>query len=81
MGGEEFLIVCPETNLQEALILAEKLREAVSLTIFLNVGKKTASFGVSEYQINELPEECLGRADKALYNAKASGRNQVKAES
>lgn len=80
-GGEEFLIVCPETNLQEALILAEKLREAVSLTIFLNVGKKTASFGVSEYQINELPEECLGRADKALYNAKASGRNQVKAES
>lgn len=80
-GGEEFLIICPETNLQEALILAEKLREAVYKAIFLNIGKKTASFGVSEYRSYESVEACLMRADKALYQAKEAGRNQVKAES
>ncbi|MCP4323903.1 MAG: diguanylate cyclase [Psychromonas sp.] len=80
-GGDEFLIICPETNLQEAIILADKLREVVSLCIFLTVGKKTASFGISEYQPIESAESCLARADKALYNAKSSGRNQVKVES
>ncbi|WP_022940936.1 transporter substrate-binding domain-containing diguanylate cyclase [Psychromonas hadalis] len=79
-GGEEFLIICPETNLQEASILAEKLREQVQQTIFLNIGRKTASFGVCEYQASESVELCLGRADKALFVAKRAGRNQVKAE-
>ena len=79
-GGEEFLIICPETNLQEATILAEKLRESVEKTIFLNVGKKTASFGISEYQAFESVEDCLARADSALYQAKRAGRNQVKVQ-
>jgi diguanylate cyclase (GGDEF)-like protein len=79
-GGEEFLIVCPETNLQEALILAEKLREIIYQAIFINVGKKTASFGVAEFRSDDRLDDCLGRADKALYRAKDSGRNQVKAE-
>jgi len=79
-GGEEFLIICPETNLQEALILAEKLREVVSQCIFLSVGKKTASFGISEYQPIESAESCLIRADEALYKAKSAGRDQVRVQ-
>lgn len=80
-GGEEFLIICPETSLPEAMILAEKLRYEVAQAIFLNVGKKTASFGVSEYQSSESIDSFLERADRALYVAKSEGRNQVKSES
>lgn len=80
-GGEEFLIICPKTNLQEALILAEKLRDIIYQAIFINVGRKTASFGVAEFRSDDSADDCLGRADKALYSAKNTGRNQVKAES
>lgn len=79
-GGEEFLIICPETSLPEAIVLAEKLRLEVAQTIFLNVGKKTASFGVAEYQSEESIDSFLGRADRSLYSAKSEGRNQVKTD-
>lgn len=79
-GGEEFLIVCPNTSLQEAVVLAQKLRYEVDNTIFLSVGKKTASFGVAEYKHAETAEDCLVRADSAMYRAKSSGRNKVIAE-
>lgn len=79
-GGEEFLIICPHTNLAQAAILAEKLRVAVFTAIFLTVGKKTASFGVAQYHPSESAECCLARADEAMYRAKSSGGNQVKFE-
>lgn len=78
--GGEFIIVCVQKDRQQARILAEKLRSEVVQTIFLGVGKKTASFGIAQYQPCESAETFLGRADKALYYAKGSGRNKVKSE-
>lgn len=81
MGGEEFSILLPETALDEAMQLAERIGRAVA-AIRVNCRRGTfgitASIGVSELQPQDAdPEETLGRADKALYTAKAEGRNRV----
>ncbi len=76
-GGEEFMIICPNTDLNGAETLAEKLRRAVANHDFPTIGQKTASFGVVQYLPGEKPQEIIGRADKALYRAKARGRNRV----
>ncbi len=76
-GGEEFLIICPETNLKGAMILAEHLRELISNTQFTTIGNKTASFGVSIYKDEEDLKTLISRADEALYNAKGKGRDRV----
>ena len=74
-GGEEFIVVLPETKYEDALKLAEKLRKIIENHDFDGV-RITISIGVSEYNGNF--EESLKKADEALYNAKNSGRNQVK---
>lgn len=76
-GGEEFIIVCPETDFQGAIQLAESLRANLAGTSFNTVGNMTASFGVAEYQIGEPALKLIERADKALYQAKEVGRNRV----
>ncbi len=76
-GGEEFLIICRETVLQGALVMAEKLRHAIEMRTFDNVGTMTTSFGVSEFRMGEVLTETLARADLALYRAKRHGRNRV----
>lgn len=76
-GGEEFLIICNNTKLEGATLLAEKLRRKIEAYDFKKVGKKTASFGVSSIDKNMIIEEVLDKADKALYAAKENGRNQV----
>lgn len=76
-GGEEFLIVLPNTNLTGAMITAEKIRTAIENHPFSVVGKKTASFGVSEFLVEENEDSFIERADQALYRAKSGGRNQV----
>lgn len=76
-GGEEFLIVCPDTNAKGAFILAENLKKVVNLTLFSIIGHKTSSFGVSEYVFGECIEESFKHVDDALYLAKKQGRNQV----
>ena len=76
-GGEEFMIICPNTDLNGAETLAEKLRHAIADHDFPTIGQKTASFGVVQYLPGEKPQEIIGRADKALYRAKARGRNRV----
>lgn len=76
-GGEEFLIVCSNTNLDGATAIAEKLRTAMAQHAFEVVGSRTASFGVSMFISGESFEETLGRADAALYRAKKNGRNRV----
>ncbi len=76
-GGEEFMIICPETALREAAKLAETIRHAVELHEFEVVGQKTASFGVSSHRKNDTLDDIINRADEALYYAKNKGRNQV----
>ena len=76
-GGEEFLIICPETNIKDAKKLAEKLRKEIASYKFETVGHLTSSFGVTQYLINDNQEEAFNRCDKALYKAKEQGRNRV----
>lgn len=76
-GGEEFLIILPDTELKGAVILAEKLRASIEETDFEQRGKLTASFGVSAYQKDLLPATIISRADAARSRAKEKGRNRV----
>ena len=76
-GGEEFIVISIESSLESTLKLANKIRENIEQFQFSIVKHKTASFGVSSYKRNEKIEETINRADKALYLAKESGRNQV----
>jgi diguanylate cyclase (GGDEF)-like protein len=76
-GGEEFLIICSDTHLPGARILAEKLRQAVERHDFPIVERCTASFGVSAYQEHDDIHSMMERADRALYAAKRGGRNRV----
>lgn len=77
-GGEEFLIICPETDLEGAAQLAEKLRRRIEQYEFPVCGHKTVSFGVAAYEkADATVERLVARADDALYEAKNSGRNRV----
>ncbi|WKY47381.1 diguanylate cyclase [Eubacteriaceae bacterium ES3] len=79
-GGEEFLIILPETNKAEALIMAERLRASVADNHFKDVGRVTISLGVTSYNDDLTPEQLISRADSALYQAKQNGRNRVENE-
>jgi diguanylate cyclase (GGDEF)-like protein len=82
-GGEEFIILLPSTNQENAKIVAEKIRKSVeSLIITLSFDKNitfTISLGVSHIDLENEDniEEGLKRADRALYKAKESGKNRV----
>lgn len=79
-GGEEFLVLLEDTRLEEARLLAERLCRQLESTQFelsATTVTVTGSFGVAEYRAGEDLNECLKRADKALYLAKSLGRNQV----
>lgn len=76
-GGEEFLAICPSTNLEEVKIVAEKLRKTLEINDFSPVIKVTASFGVAEWKDGESQESLISRADTALYRSKDNGRNRV----
>lgn len=79
-GGEEFAILLPFTHLEEAKIVGDRLREAVQEHIIHTENqdiKITISMGLAEFSYDESGEELFERADKALYNAKESGRNKV----
>ena len=73
-GGEEFCVVLPETSLQGAQHVAEKLREAVAN---LPHPVPTISVGVAVWQLQVSADELLGQADDALYHAKQRGRDRV----
>lgn len=76
-GGEEFSVLLPQTDLQEAQLVAEKIRKSLAKTEFGRAGSITASFGVAESQAGEPIMDLIGRADDALYRAKQQGRNRV----
>jgi diguanylate cyclase (GGDEF)-like protein/hemerythrin-like metal-binding protein/PAS domain S-box-containing protein len=76
-GGEEFVVMLPQTSKDEAVIAAEKLRCAVEQIMHPAIGQITASFGVSEKLTGETFQNWLIRADRAMYRAKNLGRNCV----
>ena len=80
-GGEEFVLVLPETMLEAAVGMAERLRARIS-TEKIALGEAgditvTASFGVAQFMPEDTLETLIKRADAALYAAKAAGRNLV----
>ncbi len=78
-GGEEFALACPDTPLENACGLAEKLRRCIAEHNWPKGLRVTASFGVAQMLEQESPTDFIARADKALYLAKAQGRNCVRA--
>jgi diguanylate cyclase (GGDEF)-like protein len=82
-GGEEFLLLLPETGMTEAHALAERLRlevQGLALTARESSISLSASFGVIERSSQEQLEQLINQADRLLYGAKTAGRNQVFAE-
>lgn len=81
-GGEEFVMLAPDTPEEPALKLANHLRAIIEKTAFNADGNAlaiTLSCGVAEFRENDSPETAFDRADRALYQAKQSGRNQCRA--
>ncbi|MCP1466487.1 GGDEF domain-containing protein [Pseudomonas sp. S3E17] len=81
-GGEEFVLLMPDSSLSDALAVGEVLRAAIAACPFHFKGEPvtiTVSMGVAQLQPGERSELALKRADEALYRAKAAGRNQVQA--
>ncbi len=79
-GGEEFLLLMPGTTEPGVLTGAERIRQCVEQAHFFDVPSETpvtVSIGIAEYRPQESVEEILARADRALYDAKAKGRNRV----
>jgi diguanylate cyclase (GGDEF)-like protein len=77
-GGEEFVVVCYDTDLYEIKELAEHLRIKVASESFKAIDHITCSIGVTEVTDNDEATALFERMDKALYDAKSSGRNCVK---
>lgn len=80
-GGEEFLMICPGTNLEKALELAERIRGLIDEFDFELERNVTCSFGVAQAQSYDSVTTLIIRADNGLYEAKAGGRNRVAASS
>jgi diguanylate cyclase len=86
IGGEEFSIILPRTRLDQAVIVANQIRNTVARRKLVgkttqdNYGDLTLSFGAAEYRPEEPISELIRRADAALYHAKRCGRNRVSTE-
>jgi diguanylate cyclase (GGDEF)-like protein len=79
-GGEEFLIVLTQTDLQAAKLFAERIRDCVENSFFPDLGpdsRVTVSIGLAEHRTQEDIEKTISRADEFLYKAKKGGRNRV----
>ena len=80
LGGEEFILVLPQSDLAGAELVAERLRESWAARSFEDRRGPPAvslSAGVASYRGQETVDQLLGRADRALYRAKTGGRNRV----
>jgi diguanylate cyclase (GGDEF)-like protein len=75
-GGEEFIILLPETNLKKAKRFASRMRSAIHSDYILKRNHLTVSGGLSQYKSHENKKKMKERVDKALYEAKESGRDK-----
>ncbi len=79
-GGEEFILLLPETDLDGAAVLGESLRKTIAENLF-EFGEQrlsiTMTFGIASFRKGETLEACIARADTALYHGKENGRNKV----
>ena len=83
-GGDEFVVVVAHTGIEEAAAVAERLRASVASTRWQHLGGRgetiiaaTVSIGVTQYRSGDTVADLLGRADRALYQAKGAGRDQI----
>ena len=77
-GGDEFVMLLPETDRDEAYAFAERLRERVSQMKLKDIPKFTISLGIASYPVDEKDfEDLIKKADEAMYSAKETGRNMV----
>ncbi len=79
-GGEEFVVLLPETDLEEAVLVMESVRELIEQSPMRFEQKRidvTISIGVSEFRGKDILQSAFTRADRALYQAKLNGRNRV----
>jgi diguanylate cyclase (GGDEF)-like protein len=79
-GGEEFLLMLPETTIDEAMVLTERVRLSIENLRFHDISAQlhvTVSMGLAEFRSGESIAQTVARADEALYMAKASGRNRI----
>ena len=85
-GGEEFILILPDTPLEGAFVLAEQIRVSIQTLKWTNkgsdksIGSITVSLGVAQYNPGETKESLIGRADTAMYLAKEKGRNKTMTE-
>ncbi len=83
-GGEEFVILLSETNINGAKIIAERIRKSIeshTISYGMKILKLTASLGISSLRENDSTDSIIKRADHAMYHAKENGRNQIQIES
>lgn len=76
-GGEEFIILLPDTQLEQALHVAQKIRLALAHAEFQKTVTVTASFGVAQLRRQDSAVSWFHRTDEALYRAKQAGKNRV----
>ena len=76
-GGEEFMLLIPETDDAQACIMANKLRRVIRETEFPDVGRVTCSLGVTRVEPGQTPQQAIQQADQRLYRAKELGRDRI----
>jgi diguanylate cyclase (GGDEF)-like protein/PAS domain S-box-containing protein len=76
-GGEEFIVLSPQSTCEGAILLAERLRQRLAESTLEGAGQVTASFGVAGYVAGDDLDTLIKRADSGLYAAKHSGRNRI----
>ena len=77
VGGETFAVIAPETDLQQSIILSEKIRKLISGHTFKTVGRITVSLGVVQAEKDETPDSLYKRVHERLQIAKKKGRNRT----
>ena len=76
-GGEEFMVLLQNEDINAAVALAEKIRKTFASLSFETAGHQTVSIGVTQARAGENSDMLCSRVDKALYRAKENGKNQV----
>ncbi len=76
-GGEEFMIICPNSTIEGTHVLCESIREKIENFTYAHLKPLTASFGLTFFKNKDTLESIVNRCDRALYEAKAQGRNKV----